>query len=185
MIFGKSQKLTWVFRALVYKIFFGKIGLWSYFGKPIYISGVKNIFLGRNVHFYPGARIEVYGDESAFKISNNVSIGQNIHVICSDSVQIGRNTTISSNVFISDTDHTYTEVGQHIMDQKLKIKKTVIGSNCFLGVGSAIMPGTTLGNQCIVGAHSVVNGSFPDYSVIVGNPCKIIKTYDNGRWVKV
>lgn len=50
-----------------------------------------------------------------------------------------------------------------------------MGDNCFVGAGAIILPGTTIGNYCIVGAGAVVKGTFPDYSVIAGNPAKIIK----------
>lgn len=37
-----------------------------------------------------------------------------------------------------------------------------------------ILPGTKIGKFCIIGAGSVVKGNIPDYSIVVGNPCKII-----------
>jgi acetyltransferase-like isoleucine patch superfamily enzyme len=54
-------------------------------------------------------------------------------------------------------------------------------------MGSAIMAGTRLGKQCIVGANSVVKGEFPDYCVIVGAPAKIVKKYnfETQEWEKV
>ena len=45
-------------------------------------------------------------------------------------------------------------------------------------MNSVILPGTELGDHCVVGANSVVSGSFPNYSVLVGAPAKIIKRYD-------
>lgn len=50
-----------------------------------------------------------------------------------------------------------------------------IGDNCFVGAGAIILPGTTIGNYCIVGAGAIVKGTFPDHSVIAGNPAKVIK----------
>lgn len=54
-------------------------------------------------------------------------------------------------------------------------------------MGVAIQAGTILGEQCIVGANSVVRGTFPDYCVIAGVPAKIIKIYnkESGEWVRV
>ena len=61
-----------------------------------------------------------------------------------------------------------------------------IGENCFIGFGVAIQAGTILGKQCVIGSYSVVKGEFPDYSVIVGSPAKIIKRYniDTQKWEK-
>lgn len=49
-----------------------------------------------------------------------------------------------------------------------------IGEYTFVGASSIILPGVTLGKGCIVSAGSVVNKSFPDYSIISGNPATII-----------
>ena len=52
--------------------------------------------------------------------------------------------------------------------------KIKIGSNVFIGINCIILLNTTIGDNCIVGAGSVVRGQFPDNSVIVGNPAKVI-----------
>lgn len=50
-----------------------------------------------------------------------------------------------------------------------------IGNDTFIGAGAIILPGSHIGNYCIIGAGAVVKGSIPDYSIVIGNPCKIIK----------
>ena len=50
----------------------------------------------------------------------------------------------------------------------------VIGKYTFVGPHSVIMPGSKIGKGCIVSAYSMVNGNFPDFSVIAGNPAKVI-----------
>jgi len=54
--------------------------------------------------------------------------------------------------------------------------KTVIGTHCFIGCGSIIMPNVTIGNHVIVAAGSVVTKDVPDHCIVAGNPAKIIKT---------
>ena len=54
------------------------------------------------------------------------------------------------------------------------IDKVEIGAYTFIGTSCVILPGTTIGKGCIVGAGSIVKGNFPDFSVIVGNPAKIV-----------
>ncbi|MDG6079083.1 acyltransferase [Erythrobacter litoralis] len=53
---------------------------------------------------------------------------------------------------------------------------TYIGSYCFIGAGSIILPGVRIGDHCIVGAGSVVNSDVPDRSIVVGNPAKVVKS---------
>ena len=52
--------------------------------------------------------------------------------------------------------------------------KIKIGNNVFIGNNCTIMPGTTVGDNCIIGAGSIVRGQFPENSVIVGNPAKVV-----------
>jgi acetyltransferase-like isoleucine patch superfamily enzyme len=49
-----------------------------------------------------------------------------------------------------------------------------IGNNVFIGDNCTILPNTNIGNNCIVGAGSVVRGKFPDNSVIIGNPARVV-----------
>lgn len=174
-------KIFWILRGLVYKPFFGKYGLPSYIGKPVFIGNFKRIFIGKRVRIFPGARIEVVDKNSSIIFEDNISIGQNLHIISGggQELRIGKNTTFSANVFVTNIDHKYDEINKHILKQPLASVKTQIGENCFIGYGAVIQAGTILGKQCIVGANAVVRGHFPDYCVIVGVPARIVKRYDD------
>lgn len=52
--------------------------------------------------------------------------------------------------------------------------KIKIGNNVFIGNNCTFLPNTEIGDNCIIGAGSVVRGTFPENSVIVGNPAKVI-----------
>jgi acetyltransferase-like isoleucine patch superfamily enzyme len=179
-------KIFWILRGLLYKPFFGKYGLPSYIGKPVFIGNFKRIFIGKRVRIFPGARIEVIGNDASIIFEENISIGQNLHITSASQLVIGKNTTILESVMITNIDHDYQEVGKPIWEQKLIIKETQIGENCYIGYGAVIQAGTILGKQCIVGANAVVRGTFPDYSVIVGVPARIVKRYDekSKEWKK-
>lgn len=79
-------------------------------------------------------------------------------------------------IFIGD----YTLITREVMilshDASRGIKQnTKIGSNCFIGVRSIILPGVTIGDEVIVGAGSVVTKDIPSNCIIAGNPAKIIR----------
>jgi len=179
-------KIFWILRGLMYKPFFGKFTLPSYIGKPIFIGNFKRIFIGKRVRIFPGARMEVIGNDASIVFEENISIGQNLHIISATNLTIGKNTTIAENVFITSIEHNYQEIDVHIMEQNNIIAETKIGENCFIGYGAVIQAGTILGKQCIVGANAVVRGHFPPYCVIVGIPARIVKRYDETsmKWRK-
>ena len=122
--------------------------------------------------------MEVHGIDSRIEIQDDVRIAQNVHITSGANLVIGKSTTILANSFITNIDHDYSEIGINILDQKMIVRETKIGENCFVGIGVAIQAGTILGKHCVVGTNAVVRGSFPDYSVIIGIPARIVKRYD-------
>ena len=62
-----------------------------------------------------------------------------------------------------------------------------IGKNVWLAEGVIVMPGVTIGDGCVIGAHSVVNCNIPAACIAVGSPARVVKRYDyeKKRWMKV
>jgi acetyltransferase-like isoleucine patch superfamily enzyme len=179
-------KIKWLLTTLFVRLKVKKIGLLSYVGRPLFILGGRRIIIGNKVRIFPGSRLETH-NSGQIVIEDDISIGQNLHLTsANESINIGRGTTISGNVFITNLDHDYQQIGLHILKQKYIVKTTRIGENCFIGYGAVIQAGTILGKQCIIGSNSVVRGVFPDYCVIVGAPARIIKRYNekSQQWQK-
>lgn len=181
-----DKRLFWFIKThLLYRWFFNEFHITSYMGTPLFLKRCSNIKIKKKVRIFVGSRIELIGDQAKLIINENTSIGHNMHLICGGEIIIGKNTTISSNVFINDIDFDYSKIDISVMDQKQIVKKTSIGDNCFIGFGTSIQAGTILGKNVIVGANSFVRGSFPDYTIIGGVPAKILKMYDHTtkEWV--
>ena len=99
-------------------------------------------------------------------------------------ITIGDATTISLDVVFLTHDYSISK-GLKLIDPNLSgrfLKPIRVGSNCFIGMRTILLPGTTLGDNVIVGAGAVVKGTFPDNVVIAGNPAKVICTTD--EWAK-
>ena len=160
-----------------------RVGTATIVQKPLFWTP-EFIELGDRVLIWSGCRIEGidrYGDslyQPSICLGHDVSLQQSCHIVIATTLEIGANTTISSNVFITDSDHGHEEVGVNVLRQPLKIEQTTIGHGCFLGVGARILAGTRLGNNCVVGANSVVRGSFPNGCVIAGVPARIVRRFD-------
>lgn len=150
------------------------------------------IEVGERVLIWPGSRIEGVNEYGGHRYSPRIQIRdgaviqQNCHITAAGTLIIGEGANIMFGTLITDIDHEYNAPGLDALSQPLEIARTEIGKNCFIGAGARIQAGTILGEQCVVGANSVVRGVFPAYSVIVGAPARIIKRYDKaaGEWRK-
>lgn len=98
-------------------------------------------------------------------------------------ITIGEKTIISSNVLFLVHDYSIgsamraLKIGS-VVEGNLPhfLKEIYIGKNCFIGTRSIILPGTTIGDNTIVGAGAVVKGNVPGNVIVVGNPAKVVKS---------
>lgn len=93
-------------------------------------------------------------------------------------ITIGNRVKIGANTKIIDNDmHSMNPLDRANGDDlsNLKIAPVRIGDDCFIGAQSIILKGTILGKNCVVGAGSVVHGTFPSNAIIAGNPARIIR----------
>lgn len=106
------------------------------------------------------------------EIGEGVYIGANCTI---GKVDIGKNVLIGSNVDILSGKHQHSResIDIPIKYQKGEFKKIKIDENTWIGNHSVIMD--DIGKGCIVGAGSVVTNAISDYSVVAGNPAKVIK----------
>lgn len=156
---------------------------------PICFTG-KYIKIGSSVVIYKNCRIQGITSyvgrayTPSIVLMQGVSIQQNCHITCAESISIGDNTAIASNVTITDIDHPYHDIAIPIEKQPLDVAPVVIGRDCKIYNNAVILRGTIIGNHCVVGANSVVKGTFPDNCIIVGCPARIVKRYNenSNRW---
>lgn len=120
--------------------------------------------------------ILVARDGGTIRIGNGVEMsGMTIYALrC---IEIGQDTMIGANTIIMDSDfHPLDPAERHSPDRSLiGCRPVAIGRDCFIGMNVTICKGTRLGDRCVVGAGSVVCGTFPPDVVIAGNPARIIK----------
>lgn len=176
----------------LHKSHYGQFGRRSCIYRPLFVIGKKHIRLGDKVFIRNGARIECvakWGNEKyspAISIGSGTVIEQFAHIISAGKLTIGEGCVISSNVFISNVEHSFECVDKSVMEQPLIVKDVEIGKHCFIGTGAKILAGSRIGDHVIIGAGSVVKGDVPSYSVIAGVPARIIKKYnfETKQWEK-
>ncbi len=122
-------------------------------------------------------------------IGNNVSVNMNCTFVDCNTITIGNNVLIASNVQMYTSTHP-VEVSERIIPDWTPGSGTYfcntyalpieIGNNCWIGGGVIILPGITIGDGTVIGAGSVVTKDIPSDCVAAGNPCKVIRTINGG-----
>ena len=108
-----------------------------------------------------------------------VKIGENCHLDTMSFstepylVEIGNHVGISAGTVFITHDAGIRCFQEEFPDDDI-FGKITIGNNVFIGINCTLLPNTIIGDNCIIGAGSVVRGRFPDNSVIIGNPAKIL-----------
>lgn len=155
--------------------------------KPlVHILKGSKLIIGKNVtlnsknekyHVNMYAPVKIYLD----KIGAKIKIGNNtrIHGTCLHaykSIEIGDSCLIAANcqIFDSSGHDTFLARPSERIFSKGFVKPIVIGNNCWIGTSVIILPGTVLGDNCVVAAGSIVRGIFKKNSLIGGNPAKLI-----------
>lgn len=162
--FAVFEPLMLLYKILVYpplrktflKMFGAKIGTGSIVHQTsffnLYRKGFSGLRIGKNCFI---------GNESMFDLADKIILEDNV--------------TLAERVIIL----THMNVGykNHPLQKHFPkfSKPTIIEENSFIGTGSIILPGVIIGKNSLVGAGSIVNRDVPDFSVVAGNPAKIIR----------
>jgi len=115
-------------------------------------------------------------------IGDRCIIGRGSHIIGHWSIELGDDIQTGPYVYITDQNHGYEDPDEPVGYQSTVERPVRIGSGSWIGAHAVILPGTTLGRNCVVAAGAVVRGEFPDHTVVGGVPAKVLRTLKDGEW---
>lgn len=123
-----------------------------------------------------GVGAVIIGDRTKIGLSNTI-IGP---------VTIGNDIRLAQNITLSGLNHNYQDVKIPIHEQGISTAPIVIEDECWIGANVVVLAGVTIGKHAVVAAGSIVTKDVLPYSVVVGNPARIIKQYnfETSTWEK-
>ncbi|HVI47673.1 MAG TPA: acyltransferase [Chitinophaga sp.] len=118
-------------------------------------------------------------------IGDNTRIGIGNVVI--GPVTIGNNVIFAQNIVLSGLNHGYTDPEVPISLQPCSTAQIIVEDDCWVGANSVITAGVRIGKHAVVAGGSVVTKDVPPYTVVAGNPAKVIRRYNTttGQWERV
>jgi|SRR5690606_5627847 len=152
----------------------------NYFNNEIHLYKLKSI-RGRQLSTKSkiSKGFQILNKEN-LKIEDYVYVGPNAFISCFGKVLIKRGTIIGPRVIIHTANHNYiNDIKSIPYDKELLVKDVVIEENVWIGDSVIIVPGVTIGEGSVVAAGSVVVKDIPKFSIVGGNPAKVIKERPN------
>ena len=121
----------------------------------------------------------------------NVSIGDRtligLSCVVIGPVEMGNDILLAQHVVLSGLNHNFKNPNLPIKDQGVSMHKIVVEDGVWIGANAVITAGITIGKNSVVAGGSVVTKDVPPYSVVGGNPAKILKQYspESKEWETV
>ena len=152
---------------------------------------------GRGSSIYRKARLDVFpyndfvlGKDSTIEDNATVNNGagslyigerSRIGIGCTviGPVTIGNDIMLAQNIVVSGLNHSYQDITRPISLQKQTTSMITIEDEVWIGANSVIVAGVRIGKHSVIAAGSVVTKDVPPYSVVGGNPAKILKAYNS------
>mgnify|MGYP006289997317 CR=1 FL=1 len=161
-----------------------------FFGKDVSLG--PGSFLIAHTHYPtatmqgPGSRRIRQSFDSKIVVGDRTTATGGLQLAAHERITIEEDVLFASNIHINDGLHGYETAEVPYKFQPIsQIAPIRIKRGSWVGQNVVILPGVTIGENCIVGANSVVNQDVPDRCVAVGNPAKVVKRWDAKRreWV--
>jgi acetyltransferase-like isoleucine patch superfamily enzyme len=148
-------------------------------GVRLEIGRHATLRIGRWAWIGHGSKIRVH--EGEVSIGAKTVLGQDCTISAYQHVSIGRECIVADRVMLIDFDHGVTEVERPIRLQGIYKRDVRVGHNVWMGFGSCVLRGVSVGDNSIVGTSSVCTRDVPANAVVGGVPARLIRMRDSPR----
>lgn len=158
-IVSHRRSLREIFRGIINRI----LHILAYVTFPyqvtVLLHKLRGVKIGKKTHI---SRLVSFDDRNPelIEIGNGVAITTGVMILC------------------HQRDFSNYKPEMYAMHCPFKSGKVVIKDGAHIGIGAIIMPGVIIGKGAVIGAGAVVTNNIPDYSVAIGIPAKVIKTFE-------
>ncbi|MCC8094198.1 MAG: acyltransferase, partial [Tannerellaceae bacterium] len=163
-----------------------KVGTNVAFNHPKNITFGNDCIVLQNAVFAPLDQYNSVKYESKIIVGNRVNFGAFDRIASMNEVIIEDDVLFAAFVHVTDHSHDYKRFGIPIKNQGVFSKGPVrIKKGAWLAFGCHVLSGVTIGEYSVVAANAVVTKDVPPYTVVAGNPAKIVSQYDlnSGEWI--
>ena len=181
-----------VFHLPIY-LFSNNIGKYCFIGKHARINKIKYLTMGNNCRIGNDCRLSFYDEFYGKKhcpeliIHDRAYLGDHLTILCADKIVIEEDVLMASYITITSENHGVNpEIEIPYSKQPLDTRSIHIGKGVWIGEKAIILPGVEIGEEAIVAGGAVVTKNVPAYTIVAGNPARVIKKYDfeSHTWVR-
>ena len=185
--------LVWAIKYLNYKLNGLRLRIIILWLRMQGVQVGKSVYIGKNVEFFlsPGAKLilrdhVIIFNHSTVTVNSGaiLDIGKGVlfnhhgNIACGTNIVIGENCAFGPYCTLIDVDHRYRDITVPVPSQRGVYAGIRIESGVWAGTNAIMLRGIHLGKHCVIGAGAVVKSNIPAYSLAVGVPAKVVKTFD-------
>ncbi|SKC23537.1 acyltransferase [Alkalitalea saponilacus] len=150
------------------------------FGENVVVhpsTSINNVAFGNNIKI--AKECTIHGsEEHIVKIGSGTIFGMYVTLDGTEAdIELGENVSIAQhNVIVSNWGLTEKSVINALFEKRAAPIR--IGDHSWIGSGCVIAPGVTIGKFCVVASNSYVESDVPDFTIVGGNPARVIRTIE-------
>lgn len=193
-----------VLRQIFYPYLFRGFGKGVAIGRNVAIRNPQRISLGRGVIIEENCTMDAKGNEGqgiiiddhvfvgkgsilsttdgTVEICEGANIGSNCRIGTVGHTKVGKKALLAAYCYLVGAGHEHDDLETPILDQPNTSEGGVtIGDGCWLGARTTVMDGISIGNDAMIGAHSLVTKHVEAFAIAVGTPAKTIRSRKDGH----